>query len=429
MPYQFTDKGKQVLEEVVEFMDEHIYPNEEQYHDEMEELGRHGYAPIMDKLKNKAREKGLWNLFLPHLKPGEPGTKMSNVDYAPISEQLGKVGFASEVLNSSAPDTGNMEVLHLYGSDRIKQEYLAPLLEGEIRSAFSMTEPDSASSDATNIGLRIERDGDSYVLNGTKWFSSGALNPRCKVLVVMGKTNPKASRHLQQSMIAVPLNAPGIVIGRDPHVFGYMDRGGHPEVHYNDVRVPAENLLGGEGEGFAISQARLGPGRIHHCMRSIGVAERALACMVDRSLVRSTFGSRVAQKGLIQDWIAESRIEIDMARQYVLYTAHLMDTVGNKAAAAEISGIKVAVPNMALKVIDRAIQVHGAAGVTQFFPLAHMYAHMRTLRIADGPDEVHKMTIARREIMRRDPTFRMMPTAGTAGTPGTKDEPQVFMRP
>ena len=423
MPYQFTDQGQAVLEEVKQFMADHIYPNEERYEREMEEVGRHGYAPVLDTLKQAAKDRGLWNLFLPHLKPGEPGTKMSNVDYAPISEELGKVGFASEVLNSSAPDTGNMEILHLFGSEKVKQDYLAPLLEGEIRSAFSMTEPDSASSDATNISLRIERDGDHYVLNGTKWFSSGAMNPRCKLLVAMGKTNPSASRHLQQSMIVVPIDAPGLTIGRDPHVFGYADRGGHPEVHYNDVRVPADNLLGGEGDGFGISQARLGPGRIHHCMRSIGVAERALGCMVDRALVRSTFGSIVAQRGLIQDWIAESRIEIDMARQYVLYTAHLMDSVGNKAAAAEISGIKVAVPNMALKVIDRAIQVHGAAGVTQFFPLAHMYAHMRTLRIADGPDEVHKMTIARREIMRREPNFRMNPGA----TP--KEEPQVFMRP
>ncbi len=431
MAYEFTEQGKALLAEVKSYMTDHIYPNEEEYHHEQEEVGRHGYAPMMDKLKAAARERGLWNLFIPHLQPDHPGTKLSNVDYAPISEELGKVGFASEALNCAAPDTGNMEVLNLYGSERIKRDYLAPLLEGEIRSAFSMTEPDSASSDATNIGLRIERDGNEYVLNGTKWFSSGALNPRCKVLVVMGKTDPKASRHLQQSMIAVPLDAPGVTIGRDPHVFGFADRGGHPEIVYTNVRVPADNLLGGEGEGFAISQARLGPGRIHHCMRSVGVAERALEIMIDRALQRSTFGSLVAQKGLIQDWIAESRIEIDMCRQYVMHTAHLMDTVGNKAAAAQISGIKVAVPNMALKVIDRAIQVHGAAGVTQFFPLAHMYAHMRTLRIADGPDEVHKMTIARREIMLRDPSFRMNAVApGGSGSAAAKDDaPQVFARP
>jgi acyl-CoA dehydrogenase len=346
------------------------------------------------------------------LQPVSPGTPLSNLDYAPVSEMLGQVSFASEALNCAAPDTGNMEILHLYGSRRVKEEWLTPLLQGEIRSAFSMTEPDVASSDATNIGLSIVRDGDHYVLNGRKWFSSGARADRCKVLIVMGKTDPTAPRHLQQSMVVVPKDTPGVSLGLDPHVFGYAERGGHPEVIYQDVRVPVDNLLGEEGGGFAISQARLGPGRIHHCMRSIGVAERALDLMVTRALERSTFGSSLAHKGLIQDWIAESRIEIDMARQYVLHTAHLMDTVGNKAAATDISGIKVAIPTMALKVVDRAIQVHGAAGVTQFYPLAHMYAHMRTLRIADGPDEVHKMTIARREILRHHPGFhRHAPTS------------------
>ncbi|MGH9059321.1 MAG: acyl-CoA dehydrogenase family protein [Acidimicrobiales bacterium] len=406
MTYAFTETGLALAEEVRRFLDDHIYPNEADFARQRDEVGPTGYPPIMDKLKAAARERCLWNLFLPHLAPDAPGTKLSNVDYAPISEQLGKVPFASEALNCSAPDTGNMEVLNRYGSERVKLEWLAPLLEGEIRSAFSMTEPDVASSDATNIGLRIERDGSDYVLNGTKWFSSGALAERCRVLVVMGKTDPSASAHLQQSMIVVPKDAPGVSIGRVPHVFGYLDPGGHPEIVYHDVRVPADSLLGEEGGGFAISQARLGPGRIHHCMRAIGSAERALEAMVRRSLERSTFGTPVAQKGLIQDWIAESRIEIDMAREYVLRTAHLMDTVGNKAAATEISGIKVAVPNMALRVIDRAIQVHGAAGVTQYFPLAEMYAHMRTLRIADGPDEVHKMTIARREIRKYSPSFR-----------------------
>ena len=425
MPYEFTEQGIALQGEVKRFMDDHIYPNEAEYEEQYEEVApHHGYPPILDKLKAAARERGLWNLFIPHLSPDAPGTKLSNLDYAPISEQLGKVPFASEALNCQAPDTGNMEILNLYGSERVKREWLAPLLEGEIRSAFSMTEPDVASSDATNIGLRIERQGGDYVLNGKKWFSSGALADRCRVLIVMGKTDPNASRHRQQSMIVVPKDAPGISFGRDPHVFGYGDRGGHPEVIYDNVKVPVDNLLGEEGGGFAISQARLGPGRIHHCMRSIGVAERALEFMVQRSLQRTTFGSLVAQKGLIQDWIAESRIEIDMAREYVLRTAHLMDTIGNKAAATEISGIKVAVPNMALKVIDRAIQVHGAGGVTQFFPLAHMWAHMRTLRIADGPDEVHKMTIARREILKYEPSFRMTPTAG-----GTPSDPQVFTRP
>jgi acyl-CoA dehydrogenase len=345
---------------------------------------------------------------LPELDPDQPGTRLSNLDYAPASEMLGRVGFASQVLNCSAPDTGNMEILHRYGGQTVKETWLGPLLAGEIRSAFSMTEPDVASSDATNISLRIERDGDSYVLNGRKWFSSGASSPRCKVLIVMGVSNPDAATHLRQSMIVVPMDTPGISIGVEPSVFGYSDTGGHPEVIYDNVRVPADHLLGDEGGGFAIAQARLGPGRIHHCMRAIGVSERALELMVTRSLERKTFGSPLAQKGVIQEWIADSRIQIDMAREYVLRTAYLMDSQGNKAAATEIAGIKVAVPNIALRVIDRAIQVHGAAGVTQFFPLASMYAHMRTLRLADGPDEVHKRTIARREIRRHDPAFRLV---------------------
>jgi acyl-CoA dehydrogenase len=420
MPYSFTDAGLAMQDTISHFMRDHVYPNEEEYYAQLEEVGPDGYPPVLDKLKSAALQRGLWNLFLPDLEPDHPGTRLSNLDYAPISEMLGAVSFAPEALNCAAPDTGNMEILNLYGSDRAKEQWLAPLLEGEIRSAFSMTEPDTASSDATNIGLSIERDGDHYVLNGRKWFSSGARAERCKVFIVMGKTNPDASRHLQQSMLVVPKDTAGISLGLDPHVFGYAERGGHPEVIYADVRVPVDNLLGEEGGGFAISQARLGPGRIHHCMRAIGVAERALELMVIRALERSTFGSSIAHKGLIQDWIAESRIEIDMAREYVLRTAHLMDTVGNKAAAGEISGIKVAVPNMALKVIDRAIQVHGAAGVTQFFPLAHMYAHMRTLRIADGPDEVHKMTIARREILKHHPGFRMN---GGPSQAASRDEP------
>jgi acyl-CoA dehydrogenase len=407
MPYEFTTRGLEVQESVRQFIDDTIYPNEETYYAELEGVGPDGYPPVLDKMKSAAQSKGLWNLFLPHLRADAPGTPLSNLDYAPISEMLGKVSFASEVLNCNAPDTGNMEVLHHFGSDAIKAQWLVPLLAGEIRSAFCMTEPDSSSSDATNIAMSIDRDGDEYVLNGRKWFSSGARAERCKVFIVMGKTNPNASRHLQQSMIVVPKDTPGVELGLDPHVFGYVDRGGHPEVIYRDVRVPVGNLLGEEGSGFAISQARLGPGRIHHCMRSIGVAERALELMVIRSLERSTFGTSLAQKGLIQDWIAESRIEIDMAREYVLKTAYLMDTVGNKAAATEISGIKVAIPNMTLKVIDRAIQVHGAAGVSQYYPLAHMYAGTRTLRIADGPDEVHKMTIARREILKHQPGFHM----------------------
>ncbi|MGH1487786.1 MAG: acyl-CoA dehydrogenase family protein [Acidimicrobiales bacterium] len=408
MSVQFTDQGLELQAQVKSFMDDFIYPNEEEYYAEYAALDNvHATPPMMEKLKAAARERGLWNMFIPHLDPQAPGTKLSNLDYSPISEQLGKVPFASEALNCSAPDTGNMEILNLYASDAVKQRWLAPLLQGDIRSAFSMTEPDVASSDASNIELRIDKDGDHYVLNGKKWFSSNALRPETEVLIVMGKTNPDASRHQQQAMIVVPKDTPGISIGRDPLVFGYHDRGGHPEVIYENVRVPEDHLLGGEGEGFAISQARLGPGRIHHCMRTIGVAERALELMVKRSVARETFGRMLAQHGVVQDQIAMSRIEIDQARQYVLHVAHLMDTVGNKAAAQEISGIKVAVPNMALGVLDRAIQVHGAAGVTQFTPLAHMWAHMRTLRIADGPDEVHKMTIARREIRQHHPEFRM----------------------
>jgi len=411
VPYQFTEQGLAVQDEVRRFMDEYVYPAEERYYSELEEVGPDGYPPVLDKLKSEAMVRGLWNLFLPDLAPGHLGTRLSNLDYAPVSEHLGRVGFAPEVLNCNAPDTGNMEILNLYGSEDVKRQWLEPLLAGEIRSAFSMTEPDVASSDATNIGLSMERDGDRYVLNGRKWFSSGARAERCKVLIVMGKTNPSAPRHLQQSMLVVAKDTPGVSIGLDPHVFGYAERGGHPEIIYSDVRVPVDNLLGEEGGGFAIAQARLGPGRIHHCMRSIGVAERALELMVTRSLERTTFGTSLAHKGLVQDWIAEARIKIDMAREYVLRAAYLMDTVGNKAAATEIAGIKVAVPNVALEVIDRAIQIHGAAGVTQFFPLAQMYAHMRTLRIADGPDEVHKMTIARREILKHHPGFRINPLA------------------
>jgi acyl-CoA dehydrogenase len=426
MPYEFTEEGRALQERVRDFMDAYIYPNEQEYYRQYHTGGEHSYPPIMDDLKAEARRRDLWNLFLPHLREGDPGTKLSNLDYAPISEQLGKVPFSSEVLNCNAPDTGNMEILNLYGNEAIRQEWLTPLLNGEIRSAFAMTEPAVASSDATNVSLRIERDGDDYVLNGRKWFTSGIMAERCRVMIVMGKTDPQAARHRQQSMVVVPKATPGVRVERSLTVFGNEDRGGHGQVLFENVRVPADHLLGEEGGGFAISQARLGPGRIHHCMRTIGVAERALQYMVERALSRTAFGSLIAQKGLIQDWIAESRIEIDMAREYVLRCAHLMDTVGNKAAAGEISGIKVAVPNMALKVIDRAIQVHGAMGVTQDTPLASMWVHARTLRLADGPDEVHKMTIARREIKKYAPDFRMSPSA----TPATAEaEPQVFMRP
>lgn len=407
MPYVFSAEGQRVLESVKRFMDRYIYPNEERYYEELEQVGPYGHPPVVDELRAKAAAEGLWNLFLPDLQPGHPGTRLSNLDYAPISEQLGKVWFASEVFNCQPPDSGNIEILHHYATPTVKERWLGPLLAGEIRSAYSMSEPDVASSDATNIDLRITRDGDHYVLNGRKWFTSGAMAERCKLLLVMGRSNPEAPRHRQHSMLVVPRDTPGVEFGVVPTVFGYEERGGHPEVIYRDVRVPVDHLLGEEGGGFAIAQARLGPGRIHHCMRAIGVAERALELMIKRSLERSTFGSRLAHKGTIQQWIAESRIKIDMARQYVLHAAHLMDTVGNKVAATEISAIKVAIPEICFEVVDRAIQVHGAAGVTQFTPLAYMYVKMRTLRLADGPDEVHKMSIARREIRKYEPDFRI----------------------
>jgi acyl-CoA dehydrogenase len=399
--YQFTAEGVALQERVREYMADFIYPSREQYEQERALVGPNGYVTLMDKLKAAAQSRGLWNLFLPHLAPDEPGTQLSNVDYAPISEQLGRVSFASEALNCSAPDSGNMEILHLYGSPAAKERWLKPLLNGEIRSAFSMTEPAVASSDAANIELRIARDGDEYVLNGTKWFTSGALSERCKVFVVMGVSDPDADhRHGRHSMVVVPKDSPGISFGRQPTLFGYDLPGGHPEVIYDDVKIPLRYMLGGEGQGFAIAQARLGPGRIHHCMRAIGRGEMALELMVARALARETFGRQLADRDTIQQWIAESRIDIDMAREYVLRAAYLMDTVGNISAAQAISGIKVATPELIGRVVDRAIQVHGAAGVTQFTPLAEMSAMLRALRIADGPDEVHKMTIARREIRR-----------------------------
>lgn len=399
-------EGRRILEVVKSFMDEHIYPNEARFYEELEQVGPYGHPPVVDELKVQARAAGLWNLFLPELSEDDPGTRLTNLDYAPISEELGKVWFASEVLNCQPPDSGNVEIINQFGTLAVKERWLAPLLAGEIRSAYSMSEPDAASSDATNIDLSITRDGNEYVLNGSKWFSSGALAERCKFLVVMGRSDPSAARHQQHTMMVVPLDTPGIEFGRRPKVFGYDERGGHPEVIYRDVRVPADHLLGEEGGGFEIAQARLGPGRIHHCMRAIGVAERALELMIQRSLERETFGSSLAHKGVIQQWIAESRINIDMARQYVLHAAHLMDTVGNKEAAIQISGIKVAIPPICFEVVDRAVQVHGAAGVTQFTPLAYMYVKMRTLRLADGPDEVHKMSVARREIRKHDAEFR-----------------------
>ncbi len=382
-------------------MDEHIYPSEHVYEEQLRESGQpHFHPPVMEELKERAREQGLWNLFLPHGDPfgDEPG--LSNLDYAPLAEIMGRSHIASEACNCAAPDTGNMEVLTLFGTDEQKEQWLRPLLEGDIRSAFVMTEPDVASSDARNIQMRIERDGDEYVLNGRKWWASGAMRERCRIFIVMGKTDPDAPSYKQQSMILVPKGTPGVTIVRNLPVFGYIDQEGHAEILFEDVRVPATNLISGEGDGFMIAQARLGPGRIHHCMRSIGAAERALELMCARAATRETFGAPVATRGNVLDWIAEARIEIDMARLLTLKAAWLMDTVGNKHARTEIASIKVAAPNVALKVIDRAIQVHGGAGVSDDFPLATMYAHLRTLRLADGPDEVHKLSIARRELRR-----------------------------
>jgi acyl-CoA dehydrogenase len=399
--FSTTPRGLEYRDKLLSFMDDYIYPAERVYEDQMIESGDPNFhPPILEELKTEAHKRGLWNLFHPHPDQG-PG--LTNVEYAPLAEILGRsIHLAPEATNSNAPDTGNMEILTLFGTDEQKERWLKPLLAGEIASAFAMTEPAVASSDATNIELRMESDGDHYVLNGRKWWISNALHKRCEVLIVMGKTDPDAEPHRQQSMLVVPVNTPGITIVRGLPVFGYQDRVGHAEILFEDVRVPKTALLAGEGDGFMISQARLGPGRIHHCMRAIGMAERALDLMVDRAQVRTTFGQPLADRGNIQDWIAESRVELEMARLLTLKTAWLMDTVGNKAARTEISAIKVAAPNVALKVVDRAIQVHGGGGLSDDFPLASMYAELRTLRFADGPDEVHKRAIARRELVRRN---------------------------
>jgi len=414
MDFQASPRCEDFKQRLTSFMDEHVYPAEAVYERQLRESGDPHHQPaVMEELKARAREAGLWNMFLPPcLPPGSGGTRegdhdagagLSVSDYAPLAEVLGRSHIASEACNCSAPDTGNMEVLHLFATPEQRERWLIPLLEGEIRSAFAMTEPDVASSDATNIALRIERDGDHYVLNGRKWWTSGALHPHCRIMIVMGKTSgwaggPESPRHRQQSMVLVPLDTPGVEILRALPVFGYQDQEGHAEIAFADVRVPATNLIAGEGDGFMIAQARLGPGRIHHCMRSLGAAERALEAMCRRAVARVTFGEPLAARANIQDWIAESRIEIEMARLLTLKAAWLMDTVGNRHARTEISAIKVAAPSIALKVIDRAIQVHGGGGVSDDFTLAWAYAHLRTLRLADGPDEVHKLSIARREL-------------------------------
>ncbi len=400
MDFAITDRGNDYLDRVQAFMQEFVYPSEPVYDAQMRGAGDPNFhPPILEELKEESRSRGLWNLVHPHASEDPYAPGLSNAEYAPIAELTGRSPvIAPEALNCAAPDTGNMEVLERFGSDEHKERWLRPLMDGEIRSAFAMTEPAVASSDATNIETHIERDGDEYVINGRKWWTSNALHRNCKVLIVMGKTDPDGPKHRQQSMVVVPIESPGVTVVRGLPVFGYWDREGHGEVLFEDVRVPASALIAGEGDGFMISQARLGPGRIHHCMRSIGMAERSLDLLCQRALERESFGKQLADNANIQDWIAESRIELEMVRLLTLKTAWLMDTVGNRGARVEIAAIKVAAPAVALKVIDRAIQVYGGAGVSDDFPLALFYAHQRTLRIADGPDEVHKRTIAQREL-------------------------------
>lgn len=398
MDFAHDERTEQLRAQLSQFMDEHVYPAEAVLHEQVESADSPwAHPPVVEELKARARERGLWNLFL----PGAEGAGLTNLQYAPLAEISGRSpSLAPEAMNCSAPDTGNMEVLSMFGTERQREQWLKPLLEGEIRSAFCMTEPEVASSDATNIGTRIERDGDEYVINGRKWWSSGAMSPRCRILIVMGKTDPGAERHRQQSQILVPIDAPGVHVQRGMRVFGFTDgdHGGHAEVVFDNVRVPAENIISGEGEGFAIAQARLGPGRIHHCMRAIGMAERALDLMCQRTLQREAFGGPIADQGVVQQWIADARVQIETNRLLVLKTAWLMDIVGNKGAHTEIQAIKVAVPEMVTRILDRAIQAHGGGGVSQDFPLANLYAHARTLHIVDGPDEVHRRSLARREL-------------------------------
>ena len=401
MHFDYTDKVQDLRARLLEFMDTHVYPNEARFNQEVAENRAKGNAwiptKLVEELKPKARAAGLWNLFLPHSKRAPEG--LSNLEYAPLCEIMGRVPFAAEVFNCNAPDTGNMETLERYASEAIKDEWLEPLLRGEIRSAFLMTEPDVASSDATNIQCSIVRDGDDYVLNGRKWWSSGAGYPRCAVYIVMGKTDPEAPRHQQQSMIVVPSNAPGIEVLRPLTVFGYDDAPhGHMEVKLTNVRVPASNMLLGEGRGFEIAQGRLGPGRIHHCMRSIGIAERALELMCNRLNRRVAFGKPLSAQSVWHERIADARIKIEQARLLTLKAAYMMDTVGNKMAKSEIAMIKVIAPNIALEIIDMAIQAHGAGGLSEDFPLAYAYANQRTLRLADGPDEVHRVAVAKLEL-------------------------------
>jgi acyl-CoA dehydrogenase len=399
MNFDHTEKVLELRGQLEAFTDEHVYPNEKTFHDQVEASeDRWSTPPIMEELKERARSAGLWNLFLPD---SEHGAGLSNLEYAPLCEVMGRSLIAPEVFNCNAPDTGNMEVLARYGTPEQQERWLRPLLEGEIRSAFCMTEPDVASSDATNIQASIERTsgGDEYVVNGRKWWSTGAGNRRCKICILMGKTDPEAPRYEQQSMILVPLEAPGVEIERTLSVFGYDEAPyGHAEISFTDVRVPAGNILWDEGKGFAIAQGRLGPGRIHHCMRQIGVAERALELMCERVKSREAFGKPLAEQGVIMEWIADSRMEIEQARLLTLKAAHMMDTVGNKEARSEIAQIKVVAPNATLRVLDRAIQAFGGAGVSGDTPLAAFWAESRILRLADGPDEVHRAAVAKLEL-------------------------------
>ena len=396
MDFGYSPKVAKLREQVDAFMQEHVFPAEAIFHQQVNEGDRWQPTAIVEELKDKARAAGLWNLFLPE---SELGAGLTNLEYAPLAELMGRSGLASEAFNCSAPDTGNMETIVRYGSEEHKETWLKPLLAGEIRSCFGMTEPGVASSDATNMQANARREGDEWVINGRKWWTSGACDPRCKIMIFMGLTNPDGPRHQQHSMILVPMDAPGVKVIRPLPVFGYDDAPhGHAEVVLENVRVPYSNVLLGEGRGFEIAQGRLGPGRIHHCMRSIGAAERALELMCRRSVEREAFGRKLAQLGGNIDLIAESRIEINQARLLTLNAAYMMDTVGNKVAKSEIAQIKVVAPNVALRVIDRAIQMHGGAGVSGDTPLAHMYAMQRTLRLADGPDEVHRAAIGKNEL-------------------------------